>query len=508
VIKRLSYWIILIILSLLLVACGPSNMNLSENIMAPRNRILPITGKWVIEDYKLGSTPEIDEDMARAYVGKEALFHEKLVTIGEDICWEPSFQIKVADPNDYLIHRYKVAPEYLNIDQDEVQIVSVECEDQIFNEYIKLSENKLIIGIKGTFFIMEKVAEHIEPELIAEYYKDRKAGIKAADMGADEEPNSSILIGLKSLDLNRTEDGLANWQYRTIFIRRDFQGIASIYEMEDIFLPRKKGFSKVEVDRIKLGRKVNDRIVVSSLGQTSDLELEVNEVNNDRKDFNRHKDDRTLKNILYIGNDYISVEKTHYLGKGERVLELHMIDHLDKERPLKISDVSGEIGREAFMEGAKKAIRTKYVDQKSSSIDLKPNEENFGLFRRSGHWIFRGRLDIVEDNQYSYKDFNIKATPPKELVQYDELPISWNRIKIKIPEAVDAFISPHEDMLVALTHNAMLIYPIDEGEIAYAPEAEIELNSAERVIMSEWAIGKYALAWEEEFLDNKAYPLK
>ncbi|NLJ78376.1 MAG: hypothetical protein GX329_03345 [Tissierellia bacterium] len=496
-VRRLLYWNILLILSLVLGACGSNNMNLSENIMAPDNRLLPISGKWVIEDYKLGSISDLDEDMAKHYIGEEALFHKELVTLGPDICWEPSYKLKTTKAMDYLRHRYKVTPEYLDIDQNEIQVISVESDGQLFNEYIKLSEDRAIIGMGGAFFLMKRVNEYIEPEIIAEYYDNREIKAETSDMEAEEEINSSILIGLKSLDLDNMEDDLVNWQYRTIFIRRDSKGIASIYETDEIFLPRRTGFAKVGVNRVKVKGRVNDRITVSDLNRKLDLRLEP-----------RDREDRTLKSILYAGNDYISLEKTHYLGKGERTLELHMIDHLDKDRPLEIADILGEIGSEAFTEGANKAVETEHMGQMNSSVDLRPSEENFGLFRRNGHWIFRGRLDLVEDNKYSYKDFNINATPPKELVQYDELSISWNRIKIRVPGVLDAFISPDDDMLIALTHDAILIYLIEGGEISPIPESKIGLNSAERIIMSEWATGKYPLIWEEEILNHGVRPLK
>lgn len=503
--KKTLYSIILIILIVISAGCGLQNTNLSEKIVEPENKILPITGKWVIENYKLDSTSTMDESKAKTYIGKEALFHDKLVTIGDDICWEPLFATKIVNATDYLIYQYKTTPEYLDIDKEEIQIVSIESEDQFFNEYIKLSNDRIMVNIKGVFFTIEKTSEDIEPEIIEEYYKEENMKIEASSIEKDEDLSSSILIGLKSLNLKDSRDSLENWQYRTIFIKRDNKKLTSIYEMDGIILPRKKGFANVEVNRMKSEGKVNDKIIIKNQNKVSDSEIVIG---NKKYLINNSTDEKTLKNILYIGSDYISLEKNYYLNKGEKTLEFHFIDHLDKDKALKISDVSGEAGKEAFLEGADKAIKTEYVDQKDISIDLKPDEESFGLFRRSGHWTFRGRLDIVEENEYSYKDFNIKTIPPKETVHYDELPISWNRIKTMIPEAVDAFVSPNQDMLIVLTHNTMLVYLVDEGNIKNIPEAKIKLNSAERVIMNEWAMGKYSMMWEKEILENKVNSLK
>ena len=34
-------------------------------------------------------------------------------------------------------------------------------------------------------------------------------------------------------------------------------------------------------------------------------------------------------------------------------------------------------------------------------------------------------------------------------------------LNLKVPEAIDAFTSPVEDIIIIVTHNSMVIYPID-----------------------------------------------
>ena len=40
----------------------------------------------------------------------------------------------------------------------------------------------------------------------------------------------------------------------------------------------------------------------------------------------------------------------------------------------------------------------------------------------------------------------------------------------------------------------------EEGGIGGSPIANIRLKPAERVIMAEWAVGRYPQLWEDEFL--------
>src|SRR5699024_7683203 len=94
--------------------------------------------------------------------------------------------------------------------------------------------------------------------------------------------------------------------------------------------------------------------------------------------------------------------------------------------------------------------------------------------------------------------------PPKELVMYDELSVSWNEVKHRVPEALDVFTSPNEDIALILTHNNILIYTIDQGKLSKEYIRKIKLNDSEAVVMAEWATGKYIYTWEEEFLKNMA----
>lgn len=503
--KKLLFSIILIVSVFILVSCGMDDIQLSDNIASPENNNLPISGEWIIEDYVIRATSVMDEEMANSYLGMEGLFHKELVAIGDNYCLDPSYKIKNVDTDEYLIYQYKVNPEFLNIDKEEIQIVSIRNNDQFFNEFIKISEDKIIVNIDGVFFYLNKLSDEVDDEKIASYKYRENEMFSMVNISDEDVLKTGLLLGLKSLEL---ENNIETWNYRTIFIRGYNKDVVSIYEMEDILLPRKTGFWKVKVDREEIDGNVNDTIVANAINKTKVLEdkeelepslqMSIKEVGKEEK-----KDiENTVKNILYIGNDYISIENVYYRNKGERVLEFYPIDNINKGNPMKIFDIIGKAGQEAFIEGANKKILSENQKYKDSLIDLKPNEESFGLFRRNGHWVFEGRLNFAENGIYRYKNFNIKAIPPKEVVHFDEISIPWNAIKTKIPEALDVFISPNEDLAIVLNHNNILIYLIEDGEIGDIPVEKIKLKAGEKIIMAEWATGRYPQLWEDAFLKN------
>lgn len=510
--KKIIFLIMLIMLMFLFTSCNVENIELSENIAAPNNTNLPITGEWIIDDYKISVISTMDEEIAETYVGTEILFDEKLVSIGEDYCLEPSFKIKNVNAEDYLIYHYKTNLEILNIDTEEIQVISVSGEEQFLNEFIKISEDRIIVNIDGVFFYLDKVSDEVDEEKIDSFNVPEDMMLKTVEFSEDETLQSGVLLGLKYLDLDNNENNdLEKWNYRTIFIRSHNKDIVSINEMEDILLPRMTGFWKIEVNRENIDDKVNDNIVAYPLDKPMDATKEIeilkeddNIEENEEENIGLMKieeiaDEHTIKNILFLSGDYISIEDIHYRNRGQRYLEFYPIDNINNEKSMKISDIMGEVGKEAFLESFNKEIISGNEEYKDSLVDLKPNEESFGLFRRNGYWIFNGRVNYNEDGTYRYHDFNVRAFPPEELVSFDELSIPWNAIKTEVPEALDAFTSPNEDIAIILTHNNILIYQINNGNIVGEPIEKIKLKPGEKVIMSEWAMGKYSEIWEEEF---------
>lgn len=497
--KKLLFIIILILSIILLASCATENNSITDNIIAPSNNDLPITGKWIIKDYKMSNTDIKKDELAKTRIGDEILFHEDLFVLGEGYYLEPSFKTKHINTLDYFVYQYNINPKELNINQDESQVISLMKDGQLLYEFVKKSEDSAIVNIDGVFFYLTQVSEEVEEEKIAEYSYADKARFKAANIEEDDILRSGVLIGLKSLDLESNQRDIEKWNYRTIFIRSYNKDIANIYEMDNIFLPRKTGFWNIKIDREEDHGKVNDRILASPIDKTSDSK-KIKSI--------KDEEESSLKNILYIGNDYISIENVGRVNKGERIIELYPIDNVKEGNPIAISDITGDIGKKRFLEAGKKEIQMIHNEYKNSPVDLKPNEENFGLFRRNGCWIFKGRYNYVKEDEYKYTDFNIQYIPPKEIVQYDEVSIPWNTIKSKVPEAIDAFTSPNDDMVLIITSNKILVYLIDEGDISYTPAAKIELKSGEKPIMAEWAIGKYPLLWEDEVLKSGGMSIK
>lgn len=498
--KKAILVFIAIILLFSMSSCEYTNFETSEKIVAPNNSLPPISGKWEVEKYKRANTNGLTDEELDEIVGSEALFHEKVVVIGNDFCLDPSYKLKNVNTLDYLLYQYKINPDFLDIKSKKILVVSMTCEEQYYYEFIKVTDDKMIVNIDGVFFYMNKTSDDIEEEFLDKYLDSGVNMTKGSNTEYDQVLRSGILLGLKYYDESESEGELKKYKYRTIWICSRNKVIDKIYDTEDLFVPRKTGFWNVGTDEIKFKDSIKEIVYAYPIKKDSYL-LQETDVSI------RESEGNIIESINYIGNDYVSIESIELGEKNKNTLKVFPVDNIRIGSPIKISDIVGESGKNAFYEGASRYFSTDHKF-KNNYIDIKPDEESFGLVRRNGHWVIKGRINLSEENNASYGEFNVKTIPPKELVNYDELAVSWNAVKLRVPQAVDVFTSPNEDIAVVIAHNNIIIYTIENGELSNAPIRKINLYPGEQVVMNEWATGKYIYTWEEEFLKNMVSEIK
>jgi len=493
--------IILLVLMSLLTSCNVGRFDIKDRIVAPQNDLPPLQGKWIIEKSIDNPHRKIDEESFESIIGKEVLFHKDAVVVGEDYTLEPTYKLKNVNFLDYILYKYKIKPDNLGIKAEEAQVVTIFSNNQYFYEFIKYNDKEMLVYDGDKFYFLSKNIDEISKDEIDRYINVENKILRTSNLQEVDTLRSGVLLGIKSYSYDDLT-GLDNWEYKTIWIRFNNRSIASVYEMKELLVPRRKGFWLVNVNRDNNNNSLNDHIKAV---QKSNLKEEVLDFttslfmeSNFRMGKEKEKSD-ILKNILYIGNDYVSTEVIHK-SNNRKTLQVYPIDYLEDEKAINISDIIGSDGLRIFKEGAKSIVKA------DSSVFL--DETSFGLIRRNGYWIMKGRINYESNQEELYKDYNIKTVPPKELVNYDELAIPWSIIKSKVPEAVDAFTSPNEDIIIVVTRNNLLIYSIQDNEISKQELGKIKIDSSDNIVMAEWGTGRYTILWEEEFLKNETQVIK
>lgn len=473
-------------------------MGTADKILPPYNKLIPISGQWEITSYKRGSSRTITDEEASKLIGKKAIFNEEAAVFNEESCTSPSYKIKNVNAADYMLYQYKISPEYLNITKNTIQVVTITSKNQFFSEFIRVDDSKIIASEDGVFFYLKKISNDTDEAYKAYLEENEMTQSIANSDGISKQ--SGILLGLRYMDADSKSMG--GWKYRTVYISSASMQKGAVYETQNLFVPRKSGFWILGVNRETIAGKTQDKL----------FSYPVN-VQMYRPGYNAiasgDLDTNIFNTILYAGNDYISTEyvRESQAGKTTDTYKILPIDSVEGAGAVKISDIAGESGKNALNEGASNYLSSRGFSQKGTMYNS--SEENFAVSRRNGHWIIKGRIDFHDNSgDSSFADFNIKQIPPSKLVSYDELCLSWNGVKMRIPDTVDLFTSPGGDMAVIITSDSIMAYKIDAGNLSSEPSIKIPLHARETVVMAEWATGGYTAKWEKDFLKNNVTKIK
>lgn len=497
--------IILILLSsLLLSACTIADGNIQDKIISPGNNTIPVRGKWTIEE-KITSSE--DEDFENglvkgevdSYIGEEVLFNKEALVVADDFATSPTFRIKNVNTYDYLLYKYEVSPSKLDINSENIQVITSIKNNQVFYEFIRYNEDDLLVVINNSLYKMKNIVDEVSLDEVNRYINIESDMVRTFDNIELESLDSGILLGIRN-PIYDEENETPDWEYKTIWIRSENRDI-TIYELDQLLVPRKNGFWLVGVDRSTDKTSITDKIVATpqfTNTARNNLMGESFIENLKSKSLSLMSNKPSvLKNIIFVGNDYVSIEKTEVDKENRKTLEIYAIDNIEDEKPIKLSDIVGEEGKSLFNEGS----------ENIQSLGTNPvlNESNIGLERKNGYWSLRGRVNYKENDEELFKDFNIRAIPSESMVTYDEQSIPWDKVSNQFPNAIDIFSSPNEEFIVVVRGNKLEIYNTDKGEIIdQDPISKIEIPNNASIIMSEWALGRYPTIWENEMIHQGA----
>lgn len=369
---------------------------------------------------------------------KYVQFTPEFAVIGNSVYSRPRYRVRKVNASQYLT--YYSNSSYLKSIKlpEEAIVVTVTSGQNFIGEFMELNSEKVLANINNTFMQFKRVSAKAD----AVYYEKADTASNSAAHENTEDPvlRSVLLIGI------RNKSG----SYETYCISSENRKIHPILQGNGIFLPRKKGFVSFK-DPYFAGKN---------------------------------------RTVLFIGNDYVSTEVT-LKDDSTKTLQLLPVDKMNNVQGIKISDIFGAAGINAMRDEFSRA---------NPEIDVNNiDTSDFGLYRKSGHWVVKGRINYLKNGPGSFADQDLNLVPSARIVFYDTLQIPWNEIKDKVPDAEDAVTSPNKDIAVIFTQNKILIYPIVNGRLSGAALSKTSLQEGYSVVMSEWATGSYMKEWENSF---------
>lgn len=139
---------------------------------------------------------------------------------------------------------------------------------------------------------------------------------------------------------------------------------------------------------------------------------------------------------------------------------------------------------------------------KSPTVANLTDEYGWGVTRKSNRWQPQIAKKWFFENGaaqfYTYQLYDLPMDVPKNLVRYPEAGNSLRELKKIVPNAMDAVVSPNQDLWIAFTSGKALIFP---GKDSKDP-VQVRVSSKESLIMCEWALGEDVSRWDEKLSES------
>lgn len=498
--KGMLFCLVIFLLALL-SSCSSAVPDNMDRIGRPTNKTAPLEGTWKLKeclnDVNSTENPIVTED---PMLGEKIGFSQDIMAFAGNYFSNVSYKVKRVNVNEYFLHKDQEVLKNLSLKGNEILAITAYSDDKFLYEFIKDSEGLIIVNIDERYYCMEKVSDDFSGagDIIADT-------LKRSDSNEGQKKNQLLQSGLLlSVRIPiKTDDGLGDYIYGTYWISGINRSLRPVLYAKDIYLPRMDGFWRLQIEK-RLGAEGVVDILHASMVSKSGGNPPASFAENASK----RLETKLRKAVVYVGNDYVCIENTVYDKQKDstavglkKTLRTLPVDNLTNIDGIKISDLVGENGTMA-MESAIAELLKESAANGIGSIDGETQEENFALFRKTGHWFFKGRLNLNAEEQLPYIDFNLNLIPPADMVAYDMLQVPWTEVKEKLPQALDIYTSPNKDLAVILTQNEMLLFAIENKMLSDEPLARLPLAEGSSVIMAEWATGKYVQSWEKSFIKN------
>lgn len=467
-----------LLLLLLVGGCTDPSWTAAGNIIPPVYNVCPLEGKWSVMR-ELGSEVYSAQTSLEAR-GSFFQFSRDTVILGKNVWNKPTYKIKKVNSTDYLMTRYTALDSDLSSINKQVDVVTVFADSNYLGEFMKINNTTVISFVQNKMLLLHKIADHADdPRSVANANIDHTNPYNTGTSG--------IFIGLK-IPVNN------DYIYKTVWAAVSNKKLHPVLSRNDIYFPRKSGFWELQVQSgINQGKNGEElyahNIAVKDLAAAKD------------KDSARTAFPGSGSiSIDYVGNDYVALK--NHAGNTAK-LQVVPVDKLSSLIGIKVSDLLGTGGIKAYNAAREQAVQTLY-SQGITLIDADVTEDNLGLTRKNGHWQLQGRVYYQNDKTPETMEFYINFVPPANLVFYDTLYPSWQSVKDRVPNALDALTSPNKDLAVIKTKSKLYFFGISGAQLDSVPLGEMELKEGTTIVMAEWATGFYVDNWEKNFLTDGA----
>ncbi|VYU18530.1 hypothetical protein [Clostridium tertium] len=476
--------LLLILLFTLIVGCSKVDGKDTQSIKAPKNESLSIGGAWKIEDINiLDEEIENTEEILKQSGNLISISNNKVSIFNKEYL-NPSFKLKVVDEDYVLSYELNLKINDIIDDISKLDVISIIDSNSIVGEFIHLDEDNGYLFYSG--MLIKLFREDKSPKDI-ENSKDK---VEAEFLNEDYNSDVGAMIALKTPRTLNEDGTYSAEEYRTLWVSFKDQKLQPTIEKENIVFPRLNGIWTIESDIYNRDDKHVEYFTAKPLeGKVEENNLVL------------YSDQNIYKNINFISNDYISIEK--YEGNSfNNIFPIYQtvpIDNINSNVGISIDEIFSGDAKEKYKNDFNEALNTLSDSKKDlvSAVDY----TNFTLKRNEGKWTLNSNI-ITDDLEEDGITFKLSLSPSKKLLNYDTLLIPWKDLKGKFPFITDAYTAPTGRLAFIVLNDKLLIYELEDKNIKGNPLEVINLRNDEEIIMVEWASGSYVSTWSRAFKDG------
>ncbi|MBD7915139.1 hypothetical protein H9660_08245 [Clostridium sp. Sa3CUN1] len=483
IIKRIVFVMVIFIFTLS-IGCSKVNGKDTQSIKAPDNENLSIRGTWKIDDINILDDKIENKEETLSLKNTIISISNTKISIFNNIYSNPSFKLKVVKDEYVLSYELNLKISDIVESKETVDVISLIDSNKLIGEFIVLDENSGYLFYSGILLKLSK--EDINPTEVDMANSKFEAEVLVEDYNSDV----GVMLALKT-PRTKNEDGTyTNETYRTLWISFKDNEIQTVIQKDNIIFPRLNGIWTIE----KLVEEKNDKHIEYFLSRPIDGKLDSYIVEDSNVSI--------YKNINFISNDYISIEKYegNEFSNEFSIYQTIPIDNINSKHGLSIEEIYSNEVNEKYERDFNEAFENLTKENAEKSINI-VDFTNFTLRRVEGKWTLIGSI-LKNDGNEENIDYKISISPSKKILNYDRLLIPWKNLKGRFPFIDDAYTSPTGRIALIIFDNKLLIYEMEDRNIKGSPLCYINLNQDEKVIMSEWSSGSYVDTWSKAFKDG------
>lgn len=480
---RISGVLLLILLFTLIVGCSKVDGKDTQSIKAPINKELSIGGTWKINDINILDEEIENKNIILNQIGNFISISNNKISVFNKEYSNPRFKLKKVDENYILSYELNLKVKDVIKDISKLNIVSIIDSNSIVGEFLDLGSNSGYLFYSG--MLIDLTREDRLPKDI-----DYSSGkIEAETINEDYNSDVGAMITLKTPRVLMDDGNYSTEEYRTIWISFRDQKLQPIVEKENIIFPRLNGIWTIENNVYSKDNRHIEYFTAKPLeGKLDEQSIILNNNQN------------IYKNINFISNDYISIEK--YEGNNFNNIftsfQTIPVDNINSNVGISIDEIFSSEAKEKYKRDFNDAVNS--LNNKGdvvSTIDY----TNFTLKRSDGKWTLNSKIMTNNLNNDGIT-FKLSLSPNKKLLNYDTLLIPWKDLKSNFPFISDAYTAPTGRLAFIIFKDKFLIYELQDENIKGSPLAVINLKADEEIIMVEWASGSYVSTWSRAFKDG------